>query len=302
MARIRTIKPEFWTSTQILECSPIARLLFIGLWNFCDDGGNHVASVKTIKAEIFPGDDISLSNVQELIDELSSNDLVVYYSNENKDFLHVTGWHHQKIDKPSYKHPPYKAEKSKAVRRTIVDQSPAEGNGMEGKGKEGIGENPLSSKPDDVPGVPSEPTLRLEPTDPPPDPPPDPEPDPVQTIFAYWQRIMNSPRSVLDDKRRKAIKAAIGWGYEPAQLCRAIRGCSKTPHNMGQNKQGQKYNGIELILRNADQIDRFIGNDASPPVALAGGRTSSRAEQSMSDFLGTRPRPDDGRTIEMEAP
>ena len=31
-----------WTSEQIVECSPIARLLFIGMWNFCDDGGNHL--------------------------------------------------------------------------------------------------------------------------------------------------------------------------------------------------------------------------------------------------------------------
>ena len=41
MARIRTIKPEFWTSEQVVDCSPTARLLFIGLWNFCDDGGVH---------------------------------------------------------------------------------------------------------------------------------------------------------------------------------------------------------------------------------------------------------------------
>ena len=41
MARIRSIKPEFWTAEQVMECSPMARLLFIGMWNFCDDGGNH---------------------------------------------------------------------------------------------------------------------------------------------------------------------------------------------------------------------------------------------------------------------
>src|SRR5690606_30450432 len=117
MARIRTIKPEFWTSEQVMNCSPMARLLFIGLWNFCDDAGNHVASPKTIKANVFPGDDITSTDVQRLLDELSSNELIDYYSFENKDFLHITGWHHQKIDRPTYKHPPYKAEKSKPNRR-----------------------------------------------------------------------------------------------------------------------------------------------------------------------------------------
>ena len=54
MSRIRTVKPEFWTSEQIIACSPIARLLFIGLWNFCDDNGVHPASYIRLKAEVFP--------------------------------------------------------------------------------------------------------------------------------------------------------------------------------------------------------------------------------------------------------
>lgn len=137
MARIRTIKPEFWTSEQVMNCSPMARLLFIGLWNFCDDGGNHVASAKTIKANVFPGDDIMSPSVQLLLDELSANGLIVYYSHENKDFLHVTGWHHQKIDKPTYKHPRFDPEKSTPPRRALAEPSPPEGmgkgSGMEGK-------------------------------------------------------------------------------------------------------------------------------------------------------------------------
>ena len=133
MARIRTVKPEFWSSEQVMECSPMARLMFIGLWNFCDDAGNHVASAKTIKAEIFPGDDISSTDVQRMLDELSSNSLIAFYTNDSKDYLHVTGWKkHQKIDKPTYKHPGF----SDDARRGLDESSPPEGNGMEGKGKE----------------------------------------------------------------------------------------------------------------------------------------------------------------------
>lgn len=142
MARIRTIKPEFWTSEQVMNCSPMARLLFIGIWNFCDDAGNHVASAKTIKANVYPGDDITSTDVQRLLDELSSNSLIVFYSHENKQYLHVTGWHHQKVDKPTYKHPPYKpgenGEESEPPRRVLDESSPPEGkgNGRERKGKE----------------------------------------------------------------------------------------------------------------------------------------------------------------------
>lgn len=142
MARIRTIKPEFWTSEQVLECSPMARLLFIGIWNFCDDAGNHVASLRTIKANVLPGDDIDSTTIQGLLDELYANDLVDFYVVDNKRYLHVTGWHHQRIDRPTYKHPEYKKgendEKSIEARRTLDTQSPPEGNEKEGnsKGKE----------------------------------------------------------------------------------------------------------------------------------------------------------------------
>lgn len=145
MARIRTIKPEFWTSEQVTDCSPLARLLFIGMWNYCDDAGNHTASAKTLKAEVFPSDDMTSASVQLLIDELVANGLVALYSAQGKDYLHVTGWkRHQKIDKPTYKHPPF-IESATPPRRTFGESSTTEGNGeegngMEGNGKEGNGE------------------------------------------------------------------------------------------------------------------------------------------------------------------
>lgn len=107
MARIRTIKPEFWTSEQVMECEPVTRLLFIGLWNFCDDYGNHPASPKTIKALVFPGDDFSPAIIERMLDELSTNRLIAFYEHSGKRYLHVRGWKHQKIDKPSRKYPAF---------------------------------------------------------------------------------------------------------------------------------------------------------------------------------------------------
>lgn len=136
MARIRTTKPEFWTSEQVMECSPIARLLFIGMWNFCDDGGNHPASARTLKAEIFPSDDFTSTDVQRLLDELSSNSLIKLYTAQGKDFYHVTGWDkHQKIDRPTIKHPPF-SEELETTRRTLGEASPPEGKGREWNGKD----------------------------------------------------------------------------------------------------------------------------------------------------------------------
>ena len=42
MARIRTIKPEFFTSDDICALSPLARLLYVGLWCEADREGRLV--------------------------------------------------------------------------------------------------------------------------------------------------------------------------------------------------------------------------------------------------------------------
>jgi hypothetical protein len=70
VSRIRSIKPEFWASEQVMSCTHSARLLFIGLWNFCDDCGHHPLALRQIKALVFPGDDyITGEQVQDMIDE-----------------------------------------------------------------------------------------------------------------------------------------------------------------------------------------------------------------------------------------
>lgn len=153
MARIRTIKPEFWSSEQVMDLSIPARLLFIGLWNFCDDGGVHPASIRTLRAEVFPGGDEI--DVDALIDELVNAGLVMTFEANDKRYWYVTGWkRHQRIDKPNKKHPqpdgsiPGKSphvsefvEDSTGIRRFLDECSPPEGKGIEGsrKGREHIG-------------------------------------------------------------------------------------------------------------------------------------------------------------------
>ena len=146
MARIRTIKPEFWTSEQVVECSPIARLLFVGMWNFCDDGGNHPASAKTLKMQIFPGDDIAASQIESYISELLSSGLLSEYAAEGRKYWHVTGWKHQKIDRPSYKHPRPFVERSTNDERGLDDGHPPEGKGREGKGRDASSSIPTNEE------------------------------------------------------------------------------------------------------------------------------------------------------------
>jgi len=133
MARIRSIKPDFWTSEQVMECLPIARLMFVGMWNFADDHGRMPCAPKTIKAQVFPADEIDPATIRGMIDELSKNGLIRIYVVDGKEYLLITGWHHQRIDKrQEAKYPDPPAERSTTVRRKVATDL---------KGSEGIGED-----------------------------------------------------------------------------------------------------------------------------------------------------------------
>lgn len=234
MARIRSVKPEFWSSEQVMECSPTARLLFIGLWNFCDDAGNHVASAKTIKAEIFPGDDISSDDVRRLLDELSSNSLIAFYSSENKDFLHVTGWYHQKIDKPTFKHPKFPGGGSPNARRTLADSSPPEGSGGEGSGEEG--KEPSSSlRSDSSTASPVDLLGNPEPTTPPADLAAR-RAERLSTVTGEaidtYNRILGKPNGLLT-----SVNAKVGRKKRQEQVKRCLQTASEICDDQFQDKR-----------------------------------------------------------------
>lgn len=134
---MRIIKPEFFTSEQVVECSTMARLLFVGMWCFCDDGGVHPASFSRLKMEVFPGDDFSLADIELAVEQLKNIGLITSYVVDGKEFWRVTGWHHQKIEKPTYLYPRSRefGEESSNRRRMVGDSSPPESSRVESKGE-----------------------------------------------------------------------------------------------------------------------------------------------------------------------
>lgn len=88
--------------------------------------------------------------------------------------------------------------------------------------------------------------------------------DDSHEIFQFWQKLMNHPKSAFDEKRKSLIKKSLNL-YSKDDLLKAIHGCSVTPHNMGDNDRGERYDSIELILRESKQIDRFMNNSENPP-------------------------------------
>jgi hypothetical protein len=105
----------------------------LGLWNFADDEGRHPYSTKQCKAEVFPADPFSLEEIEQMLAELEANGLIAYYAVDGKEYFYITGWHHQRIDKPQKpKYPDPFSEHSTNIPRTI----PPDRKGKERKGRD----------------------------------------------------------------------------------------------------------------------------------------------------------------------
>lgn len=135
MARIRTIKPEFFTSADIVSRSPMARLLYIALWCEADKEGRLVWKPTTFKLRYLPGDNC---DVDALCAELVESGLVRLYGDGYAVIPSFKA--HQHVNpRESESQLPAPTEKLTRQARVGTRQardSDAQG-GREGKGKEG---------------------------------------------------------------------------------------------------------------------------------------------------------------------
>lgn len=130
MARIRTIKPEFFTSESIVSLSPLARLLFIALWCEADRRGRLAWKPKTFKLRYFPADDCDIG---ALCKELVDSELVIIYENNQKLYADIPSFEkHQVINN---------RESESLIQARVNDASRTRHSGgcrgREGKGREG---------------------------------------------------------------------------------------------------------------------------------------------------------------------
>jgi hypothetical protein len=92
MARNHTISPDFWTMEAVIDCQPMTRLLFIGLWNFADDGGVQPLRPRTIRMQVFPGDTIENDSIRAMIEELAAHGLVGIYAVDGVEYVAIVDW------------------------------------------------------------------------------------------------------------------------------------------------------------------------------------------------------------------
>lgn len=84
--RARNIKPGFFKNEILAECSPMARLLYVGLWLIADREGRLELRPKRIKGELFPYENIK---VEALLEELRKGGFIIAYEISGVNYLSI---------------------------------------------------------------------------------------------------------------------------------------------------------------------------------------------------------------------
>jgi hypothetical protein len=100
VARIRTIKPAFWSDPAVGSLTRDARLLLVGLFSFADDDGRFLASINAINGYIYPYDDLPPAKVRKWLSECVESGIVHLYKDAGLDYGCIPNWHkHQVINR-----------------------------------------------------------------------------------------------------------------------------------------------------------------------------------------------------------
>lgn len=237
MARIRNIKPTFWTDSKIVVLSPLARLFYIGMWNFavCDIG--HVEDdPDALKLQILPTDDV---DGDVLIEELLTKGRVVRLDlSGGRTFLHIPRFtDHQNLSMRWSPRCPACKELQPIVRK--VEQPSADvlnfeelspkmtRRGGEGKGREQKTSSPAARSTDDDPA-----------------------------FARFWEAY---PRKVGKGEARKAWMKVVKSGVDLGQVIAGAERYRDDPQRKRKDIEYTKHPGPWL---NAERwTDQLNGND-----------------------------------------
>jgi hypothetical protein len=101
MARIRTVKPSFWSDPDVVALRREARLLLIGLISMADDEGRFVATTNAIAGYVFPHDELPAATIRRWRDEIAKAGIIELYTIDRFQYGHFPNWkRHQRISKP----------------------------------------------------------------------------------------------------------------------------------------------------------------------------------------------------------
>lgn len=257
MPRKRSLSPGFFKNEALSDIDPLGRILFQGLWCFADRNGNLEYRPKLLKAEVLPYES-STNEVVSYLEQLASNLLISFYEVEGSKYIHVTNFIRYQSPHPEEKAIWPVPESYQAI-ATIEKQVEPESQTSEEDTETACQQvadnlqescqqsfnsnsNLISSK-EEIESVAIERVDKIS--------------EQVNEVFEHWKSVLNHPRSILDAKRRRLITLRLKDGFSVERLKLAVDGCRASPHHMGQNDRSMVYDGVDLIFRDVEHVERF---------------------------------------------
>lgn len=268
MARIRTLKPEFWEDELVGELSPLARLVFIGCISHADDEGRMRGSAAFVRSQVFAYDPVTtLEQVEAALQELHAARRITLYGGAQRYLVVVNFLRHQRIRRPQLSALPAPSrinptapvevaelqEVPTLVRNgdDIVTTPVTDGVEGEWKGKE---------KETSESAVPSS------------------DQSDIAEVFDHWVAKTwtgRGRRPSLDEKKRSRIRARLKR-FSATELKTAIDGFAASPFHNGQ-QTGVRHLKISTILRDDEQVETGIEKAVAGSNAAAAGDERSAA-------------------------
>lgn len=280
MARIRTIKPEFFDHVGLFDAEqetglPL-RLAYIGLWTQADREGRFIYEPRRLKARILPFDDVDFLRV---LDALTTRGFIQTYEIAEKKYAFIPSWHdHQSINnkekESSLPSPPcddvstdqQKGTYAIATREPRVDDAYPDSlrstqGERERKGKEQVPDSTREARE----------VVVLS--------------DEIRQVFDHYRthkpKSFPSPHSKMKEWRK--VRDRLKDGHSVDDLRQAIDGCFVSAFHMGENPRQRRYDTLELIMRDADHVQQFIDihDNRGSPVLSERSMKNNRAAESF---------------------
>lgn len=153
MARIRTIKPEFFRSRSLSRCSRDARFTFTGMWCEADSMGRGIADARILKGAIWPLDDDITPPVIDLHLEQLAREHITLYEVDGERYFEIRNWEkHQAASyrqgEPVHPAPPSHEPCTPPHASRMSSSAVREGKGREGNARARAVHTPVP-EPDD---------------------------------------------------------------------------------------------------------------------------------------------------------
>lgn len=107
----------------------------------------------------------------------------------------------------------------------------------------------------------------------------------IDLVFEHWQTVHGHPQAKPTEKRRRRIAERLKR-FSLDELRQAIDGYKLSPFHMGANKDGVKYDDIELFMRSDEHVEKGLGFARDPPKPVNGGSVPRERKTRFEELMG----------------